>query len=222
MRSTKTFRFLILAGAAVGALSSPATWASTVWPSDLSVTGPGMVLMVDGKDRNASVKLKIRLDAPDRAAFDFGFMNNDAFVSITRPGRTRGNYAFTGGSLVDFTLRNWGADRRFGTADDLFYRLSDSAGYAGQDYFSPIPTSKSRHPVVSDFYFQDLRLDWDLNRDGVADVRTWIDARGGKYDGMMPAPMAVPLPATVWLFGSGLAVLGVTRLPRNKTRGTFE
>jgi len=210
MRITKTFRFLILAGAAIGALSSPATRASTVWPSDLSVTGPGMVLMVDGKDRNASVKLKIRFDAPDRAAFDFGFMNHDAFVSITGSGRTRGNYTFAGGSLVDFTLRNWGADHQFGTADDLLYRLSDSAGYADQDYFVPITASKSRHPAVSDFYFRDLRLDWDLNRDGVADVRTWIDTRGGKYDGMMPAPMAVPLPATAWLFGSGLLALAAT------------
>lgn len=210
MRITKTCRFLILAAATIGALSSRATWASTVWPADLSVTEPGVVLMVDGNDRNTSVKLKIRLDTPDRAAFDFGFMNNDAYVSLTRPGRKRGNYAFTGGSLVDFTLRNWGADHQFGTADDLLYRLSDSAGYADQDYFSPIPASKSRHPVVSDFYFHDLRLDWDLNRDGVADVRTWIDTRGGKYDGMMPAPMAVPLPAAAWLFGSGLLALGAT------------
>ncbi len=217
MRITKTVRFLILAGAAIGALSSPATWASTVWPSDLSVTGPGMVLMVDGTDRNASVKLRIRLDTPDRAEFDFGFMNNDTFVSITRPGRrARGNYTFAGGALVDFTLRNWGTDHQFGTADDLLYRLSDSTDYANQDYFSPIPASKSRHAAISDPYFRELRLDWDLNHDGVADVRTWIDTRGGRYDGMMPAPMAVPLPATTWLFGSGLLALAATLRRRQR------
>ena len=210
MRITKIGRFLILTGAAIGALSSHAAGASTVWPSDLIVTEPGMVLMVDGTDRNDSVKFRIRLATPDRAAFDFGFMNNDSFVSLTRPGHTHGNYAFTGGSLVDFTLRNWGTDHQFGTADDLLYRLSDSAGYANQDYFAPIPASKSRHPVVSDFYFHDLRLDWDLNLDGIADVRTWIDTRGGKYDGMMPAPMAVPVPAAAWLFGSGLLALAAT------------
>jgi hypothetical protein len=210
MRITKIDRFLILAGAAIGALSGPATWASTVWPSDLSVTEPGLVLMVDGADRNAGVKLGIRLATPERAAFDFGFMNNDSFVSLTRPGHGSGNHAFAGGALVDFTLRNRGADHLFGTADDLLYRLSDSAGYATQDYFAPIPASRSRHPVVGDFYYHDLRLDWDLNHDGVADVRTWIDTRGGKYDGMMPAPLAVPLPAAAWLFGSGLLALAAT------------
>lgn len=194
--------------------------ATSVYPSELFVNDPGAVLMVDGTDRNASVSLRVRLDTPNRFAFDFGFMNNDTYVPITGKSRANGRYTFTGGSIVDFALRNRGSDGLFGTADDLIYRLSDGAGYATQNYFAPVDPAKSRHPAVTGTYFQDLKLNWDLNLDGLADAHALLQVRGGKYDGMMPAPLAVSLPDAAWLFGSGLVVVGFTAR-RRKRRTIF-
>lgn len=101
-------------------------------------------------------------------------------------------------------------------ASMLVYHLSDSANYALQTYFKPVKSSKSRNPTVTQVYFQDLRLSWDLDLDGKPDVHTLLEFKRGKYDGMMPAPAAVPLPAALWLFGSGLLGLGLTVRHRNK------
>ena len=184
--------------------------ATSVYPSELFINDPGKVLMVDGTDRNASVSLLVRLDTPNRAVFDFGFILHDSFLPITGKSRSKGNYTFAGGSSVDFALRNKGNDGLFGTADDLIYRLSDSAGYASQHYFAAIDPAKSRHAVVTESYYQILSLNWDLNLDGIVDAHALLTIRGSKYDGMMPAPMAVSLPGASWMLGSGLAVLGVT------------
>lgn len=209
---------LILVGAAIGGFPGTAAWACSIpVSSELIVNAPSGVLMVDGKDRHSRVKIEVRLDAPERSVFDFGFANDGLYTPITDGLHSRGRYIFAGGAVVDFALRRSGADRLFGTPDDLVYRLSDGAGYARQTYFKPVKSSKSRNPAVTQVYFQDLRLSWDLDLDGKPDVRAVLESKRGKYDGMTPAPAAVPVPAAMWLFGSGL--LGLAAMLRRAGKG---
>ena len=210
MRNQKFLPSLIFSVAICGGFSTHDVQASPVSPFEFFVNGPAQVLMVDGKDRDSSVSIRAWLDAPNRSAFDFGFILNDSFLPLIGKSRNKSDYTFAGGSIVDFALRGKGIDGLFGTADDLIYRLSDSAGYASQHYFAAIDPTKSRHPVVTESYYQNLSLNWDLNLDGRTDVKVRLQIKGSKYDGMMPAPMAVSLPGASWLLGSGLAVLGVT------------
>ena len=210
MHNKKFLPSLIITAAISSGFSIHDIQASSVSPSELFVNDPAQVLMVDGKDRDFNVSIRVWLDTPKRSAFDFGFISNDNFLSITGKSRKQGDYTFAGGSIVDFALRNKGSDGIFGTSDDLIYRLSDSAGYASQYYFAAIDPAKSRHPVVTEPYYQILSLNWDLNLDGIADAHVLLKIRGSQYDGMMPASMAVSLPGASWLLGSGLAVLGIT------------
>ena len=218
MYKGKFFRMSILAGAVLGGFCNIDAWASSVPPSGLFIDEPGMVLMVDGTDRNSKVTVSARLDAPRRSGFDFGFMSGGGFFSLTGKSRTQGSYTFTGGALVDFALRNRGLDGRFGTSDDLLYRLSDGAGYAVQHYFAPIDPAKSQNPVVTDIYFQNLNLNWDLNLDGTPDVRVRLRVKGSPYDGMAPAPLTVSILPASWLLGSGLTMLGMTGRRRYRAR----
>ena len=216
MRNQKFLPSLIFTVAINGGFSIHDIQASSVSPSELFVNDPAQVLMVDGKDRDSNVSIRVRLDSPNRSAFDFGFIRNDSFLAITGKSRKQGDYTFAGGSIVDFALRNKGGDGLFGTADDLIYRLSDSAGYVSQHYFAAIDPARSLHPVVTEPYYQILSLNWDLNLDGRVDAHALLKIRGSKYDGMMPASMAVSIPGASWLLGSGLAVLGVTAQRRKR------
>jgi hypothetical protein len=160
--------------------------------------------MVDGRDCNDTVKIKAWLDSPTRSAFDFGFVDDGLYVSIMNRNRTMGAYVFSGSAIADFALRNSGTDRLFGTFDDLIYRLSDRAGYARQHYFAPIKHRSPVKPGNMPNSFQDLRLNWDLDLDRRLDAHTLIEFKGSRFDGMLPVPAAVPGPAAMWLFGSGL------------------
>lgn len=226
MRGIKLLQWLISIGAIHVGLSFNAAQASSVPLSELYINDPLKVQMVDDTDRNSSVSIRFWLSTPSRAAFDFGFMSNDSYISMTGKPRARGRYTFAGGDLVDFALRNYGSDRLFGTSDDLIYRISDSAGYAQQHYFAPVNPSRSRNPGVTQAYFQNLSLSWDLNLDGDFVAHTLIKFRRSPFDGMMPAmvagpgpgpvpnevPAPVPVPAALWLFGSGL--LGLAAFAR--------
>ncbi len=208
MRSKKSFRAVIIG---IGSLVFMANaWASSIAPSDLFFYDPMKVLMVDGKDPKATVNIQVWLDTPDRGAFDFGFMNNGLYTPFINKGFTQGKYSFSGGTIVDFALRNKGGDGLFGTQDDSIYRLSDGLGYVSQHYFGVINPTNSRNPGVTQNYYQDLTLLWDLNLDGTPDAHTLLEFTGSKFDGMMPSALAVPLPSAAWLLTSGILGLAAT------------
>lgn len=216
----KSQRTMVVIGAAICVFPfTPASACSVSATSGLFINNPSGVLMVDGADRNSSVTIRVRLDSSSRAAFDFGFTEAGRYVPVTGNSRAGGTYTFSGGDIVDFTLRYRGADGLFGTSDDSVYRLSDNANPARQHYFAPINPSKSRNPGTTQAYFQDLRLSWDLNQDGKPDARALIEFKGRKSDGMLPVTAAVPLPAAAWLFGSGLLGLMATLARRGGAGG---
>ncbi len=177
----------------------------------LSVSGPGTVLMIDGKDSNVRVNITAVDGTLSFEAYDFGFLTGTGYTKITS---TIGSYIFNGGDIVDFALRNRGLDTIFGTADDLIYNMANPLDYANQTYLLPIDPSNSQNPVVTSPYYRSLLLTWDLNLDGVADTGFDLAAVTSlkSFDGMAP----VPLPAAVWLFGSGL--LGLGALLRRRRR----
>ena len=123
MHNKKFLPSLIITAAISSGFSIHDIQASSVSPSELFVNDPAQVLMVDGKDRDFNVSIRVWLDTPKRSAFDFGFISNDNFLSITGKSRKQGDYTFAGGSIVDFALRNKGSDGIFGTSDDRIYRL---------------------------------------------------------------------------------------------------
>ena len=172
----------------------------------LTVNGPGTVLMIDGIDSNVTVKIKAIDGTLPLGAFDFGFVTGSSYTSIN------GSYTFNGGDIVDFALRNRGADTMFGTADDLIYSISNPLDYANQTYLGLIKPSFSQNPVVSSAYYRSLTISWDLDRNGIMDTGFDLVATTPliSYDGMAP----VPLPAAAWLLGSGL--LGIGTLMRRR------
>jgi len=201
-------RKMFFAAVAVCGFPYPMAHACSVWDMPgLSVPDPLPVVMIDGADRNSSVKLKVQVDSPKKSGFDFGFVNDGLYTPVTGKSHAWGSYTFTGGATVDFALRNGGPDHVLGTADDQVYRLSDGADYAQQYYFDSARSPRSRNPRIPSGDFRELRLDWDLNHDGKTDVETWIGVKRNQYDAMAPAAAPVPVPSTMWLFGSGLVVL---------------
>jgi len=173
----------------------------------LTVDGPGMVLMIDGTDSNVTVDVTAIDGTLPLTAYDFGFVTGSGYTKITSG---FGSWIFNGGDVVDFALRNRGSDNTFGTGDDVLYSISDPLDYANQTYLLAIAPSNSQNPVVSSPYYRSLLLTWDLDLNGFADTGFDLSVTTplSSYDGMAP----VPLPAAVWLFGSGLlALAGVTR-----------
>jgi len=208
MCNKKVRRKMIFTAAAVCGFPYSMAHACSVWDvPGLAIDDPLPVMMIDGTDRNSNVRVKVRVDYPKKSGFDFGFVRDGLYTPVTGKPRVRGSYAFAGGTVVDFALRNWGTDHLFGTVDDLLYRLSDSANYAEQ-FYSAAESVKTRHRKVSSGDFRELRIDWDLNHDGKTDIETWVDVKRGRYDAMASAAAPVPVPSTMWLFGSGLLALG--------------
>ena len=169
----------------------------------LTVDGPGKILMIDGIDSNVTVRIKAIDGTLPLGAFDFGFVTGSSYTRITS---INGSYTFNGGDIVDFALRNRGADTMFGTTDDLIYSISNPLDYANQTYLGLINPSFSQNPVVISPYYRSLLLSWDLDRNGIMDTGFDLVATTPliSYDGMAP----VPLPAAAWLLGSGLLSVG--------------
>ena len=202
-----------IGGAVFYILCPQAAHACSVSLDSLFSDDPNKVWMVDGKDRDATVTIRAWLDSPARAAFDFGFMSGNAYVPITGKTHNAGAYTFASGAAVDFALRNIGVDGLYGTLDDGIYRLSDAASHVSQRYFARIDPASAQHPTAGNVYYRYLRLNWDLNRDGRPDARVLLEATASRYDGMSPAIAAVPQPAAVWLFASGLlGLVGAARV----------
>ena len=191
-------------------LASPlsSVYAALLTP-DLAVNGPGLVLMVDGSDSNVTVNISALDGTLPVATYDFGFVTGGGYNRITS---AIGSYTFAGGAMVDFGLRDRDLDNTFGTGDDIIYSISNPADYANQWYYTPITASSSQNPVVSSPYYHTLALLWDLDRNGVMDTDFDIGVSTPLTgtDGVMP----VPLPAALWLLGSGL--LGLAGSLRRK------
>lgn len=200
----------ITAGAGLLLLFAPLSSAFA-----LTVTSPGSVLMIDGVgDNNTTVKITA-LDASfPITQYQFGFLAGSSFTSITSI--VNWSYTFNGGDVVDFALRDKGTDGVFGTLDDQIYDIANAADYANQTYSISIPASSSQNPVVTSDYYHALTISWDLNHNGIPDPGfDFAITPLLSNDGM--APTVVPLPAAVWLFGSGLLGLGALARRRRST-----
>lgn len=176
---------------------------------------PALIMMVDDKDRNDSVRLRydvVGKSKPDRKGksgknkteYVFGYFDAGAFSALDGK---KGTVDFAGGATIDFAVAGKGSDGIFGTADDVYYRLSDAQDYADLYFRRPIVNGKSRTPPVAADYFGRLLIAWDTDLDGRTDLRVHLRAR--HYDGMMATP--VPLPAAGLLFASGLVGLAMWR-----------
>jgi hypothetical protein len=199
-------RFILAVCGGVALCHGAASYASSVHPA-LVVNDPGLVLMIDGKDKGMDVDIRVRGGKKLFAdGFDFGFMDGATYTPIQSSWCASGDVNFTGGTVVDFALRNKGADGIFGTSDDSYFRLSDAGDYVDQFYFGPINPAKSRNPVTGETYYRRLVLAWDLDHDGKTDFSVVLKA-GKSFDGMAPAP--VPVPAAAWLFGSGFTAMAL-------------
>jgi len=193
--------------------NSPWVLASFV-PCAILEDQPGLVLMIDGQDLNTSVAFEIA-GRSRGAGLDFGFMTGNTFSPLGNGWHQKESRVFAGGAMVDFAVRSMGADKRFGTSDDQIFRLSDPAHYANQYYSGAISPWKSVDPAQAGTSYRNLTMLWDVDHDGVTDLKITLHTRNA-HDGMhfVVPPTSVPLPAAVWLLGTGLA--GLTALARRR------
>ncbi len=208
MRSNKGVSVLLLISGMLG-INPPSASAAGL-PAEWVITQPGRVTLSDGRDQGALVNLLVLNQRPGDSRYDFGYMDNGVFSSIST-GRGKGKVraqVFQAGTAVDFALRTRGEDGIIGTTDDSLFRISDAASHVTQRFSHPL----RRWASGDDMLFSQLNLGWDTDQDGIRDLVVMLRLRqrhaGMHYTAISsPIPMAVPVPAALWLFGSGLAGL---------------
>jgi hypothetical protein len=173
----------------------PVSASSVSASSGLFVDSLSKVLMIDGTDRNSSVTTRSRLDSTKRGTLDSSFMEAGPYVPITGESPTGGDYAH----------RNRIFSEKLGTAD--------STDSAWQHYFTTEKSSRSREHKSTRTHSHDSYPSWDLDRDNRHHEHEFNDRR---HDDRIPPTSAVPLPAAMWLFGSGLLGLIVARMRQHK------
>ena len=185
----------IAAVVGLGLLASPLYGAYAA----ITVTSPSTVEMIDGYDSGNSVTVGVADLTFPITGYDFGFVSGGTYTNIatfTGSYTVAGTHTFTGGTMVDFALRD--------TTSGMVYDIANPADYADLTYSFPIDASSSQNPVVTSPYYHVVSFNWNNVPGGVTGIDFALTLQPG--DGMTPS--VVPLPAAGWLFGSGLFGLG--------------